>query len=390
MERAIECFEMALRLMGRYVPRRWPILLLLLIWEVILQVLHGALPACFVHRVRRQPADHERLVLKLFSHLAHGCWYCRDKVHVMWAHLRGMNLAERYQPSAELAQAYAEHAPGLTLLGFLRRAEAYAKKSLEIRRQLGDLWGQGQSLHYWGVVLYAGSRFHRCIEMCRDGIRLLERTGDYWQVHIARYQIAASLYRLGNADAALQEAQLNYRSGIELRDEQASAIILDIWARATRGVVPDDVIEREVQRPRRDAQGRAQVLFAKALCLARKGELDESTETLQQAIDEVDSSGIHNAYTLPYRPWLATILRWKARQLGHHTPIRREQLLRRAESVARRAVRARWLCRNDLPHALRELALILAMRGRVRPTRRLLQRSLRLANRKEARWEYAQ
>ena len=390
MEHAVECFEMALRLMGRYVPRRWPMLLLMLMWEVLLQTLHSAFPSLLVHRVRRQPSDQERLVLKLLSNLAHGCWYCRDKVYVMWAHLRGMNLAERYQPSAELAQSYAEHAPGLTLLGYLSRAEAYAKKSLDIRRQLGDLWGQGQSLHYWGVVLYVGSRFHRCIEMCREAIRLLERTGDYWQVHIARYQIAASLYRLGNSDAALQEAQLNYKSGIDLGDEQASAIILDIWARAARGVVPEEILEREVQRPRGDVQGRAQVLFAKGICLARKGEFSEATQVLQQAIDEVDAAGICNAYTLPYRPWLATVLRWQARQLGDHTPIRRARLLRRAERVVRQAIRARWLCRNDQPHALRELALILSMRGRTWPARRLLQRSLKLAVRQKARWEYAQ
>ncbi len=390
MERAIESFEMALRLLGRNVPRGWPTRVTLVFWEGLIQALHTALPSLFLQRVRRQPSDQDRLVLKLLSNLAHGSWYCRSKFHVMWAHLRGMNLAERYQPSAELAQSYAEHAPGLTLLGFLKRAEKYALKSLEIRRQLGDLWGQGQSYHYQGVVLYAGSRFHECIEKCREAIRLLERTGDYWQVHIARYQIAASLYRLGDADAALQEAQLNYRSGIDLGDEQASAIILDVWARATRGTVPEEILEQEVHRPRRDVQGRAQVLFAKGVCLARKGDFSAAAEILQQAIDQVDAAGIRNAYTIPYRPWLAMILRLQALQLRDHTPGRRDALLRRAEAVVRRAIRERRLCRNDLPHALRELAALRAMRGASHEARRLLKRSLRLAKAQQARWEHAQ
>jgi two-component system sensor kinase len=390
MERAIESFEMALRLMARYVPRNWPTRVLLVFWEAFLQALHTAVPSCFLHRARRQPNDQERLVLKLLSNLAHGSWYCRSKFHVMWAHLRGMNLAERYQASAELAQSYAEHAPGLTLLGFLKRAEKYALKSLAIRRELGDMWGQGQSLHYQGVVLYAGSRFRECIEKCREAIRLLERTGDYWQVHIARYQIAASLYRLGDADAAVQEAQLNYRSGIELGDEQASAIILDVWARATRSTVPEEILDAEVHRPRRDVQGRAQVLFAKGICLARKGALAAAAEVLQQAIDEVDAAGIRNAYTIPYRPWLAMILRLHALQLRDHTPDRRNALLKRAEAVVRRAIRERWLCRNDLPHALRELAAVRAMRGASREARRLLRQSLRLAKAQQAEWEHAQ
>ena len=50
--------------------------------------------------------------------------------------------------------------------------------------------------------MYAGSKFTQCIEKCREAIRLLERTGDYWQCHIARYQIAASLYRLGDLRGA--------------------------------------------------------------------------------------------------------------------------------------------------------------------------------------------
>ena len=133
--------------------------------------------------------------------------------------------------------------------------------------ELNDLSGQAQSLHYHGIVLYAGSEYQQSIKKCREAIRLLERTGDFWQVHIARYQIAASLYRLGDLAGALEEAQLNYKSGIELGDEQASGIILDVWVRATGGEIPESILKPELARQRHDAQGRAQVLFADGLRL---------------------------------------------------------------------------------------------------------------------------
>ncbi len=44
-------------------------------------------PRVFVHRTRRLPDEEERLTLRLLSNLAHGCWYCRSLLHVMWAHL---------------------------------------------------------------------------------------------------------------------------------------------------------------------------------------------------------------------------------------------------------------------------------------------------------------
>ena len=390
MEQAIQAFEHGLRSLGRYVPTRWPMLLLLVAWEGFQQLLHTLFPRWLLHRQGRLPTEQERLTLRLLSNLAHGCWYCKSLVHVLWAHLRGMNLAERLLPTPELAQCWAEHAPGLTLVGYLSRAERYAQKSLALRRELGDWWGQGQSLHYWGVVLYASARYEACIEKCREGVRLLERTGDYWQVHIARYQIAASFYRLGELVRAIEESEVNYQSGIDLGDEQASGIILDVWIRAAQGDVPERLFQEELQRPRHDAQGQAQVLFAEGVRRLMRGALEQAEEYIVKAIETADRAGVRNAYTLPYRPWLATALRQQATQLAHLTPERRRLLLRRAAAAANRAVRDRWLCANDLPHALRELAFIAAMSGSVRRARRLLDRSLRIANCHGARYEIAQ
>ena len=195
---------------------------------------------------------------------------------MLWTHLRGMNLAETYAPTLELAQSYSEHAPAMSLLAWYRRGEIYATKSLEIRRHFGDVWGQGQSLHYMGVVLYSRLPVSsQCIEKCREAVRLLERTGDYWEVHIARYQLAASLYRMGALREAVREAQRNHASGIELGDEQASGISLDVWSRATRGRIPEDVVRSELRRERPDAQGTAQLLLAEGVRQVEVGHLVE-------------------------------------------------------------------------------------------------------------------
>jgi len=390
MDGAVGCFESALRMLGKFVPRHLFVVALIALWEGFVQILHTLFPKWFVHRRGRLPNAEERLTLRLLSHLAHGYWYSRGTVHVMWAHLRNLNVAERYLPTPELAQAYAEHAPGLTLVGYLSRAEAYAQKSLDIRREFGDWWGQGQSLHYWGVVLYSNSLYQRCIEKCREGIRLLERTGDYWQVHIARYQIAASLYRLGDLAGALEEAQLNYKSGIELGDEQASGINLDIWARATPGGIPQAICEQEFKRQRHDAQGKSQVAFAEGLELLHAGDLEKAEQVIAAGIAVGYGAGVANAYTLPLLPWLATTLRMQAARLQQLTPNRRNELLKRAEAAARKAVWACWLCRNDLPHALRELGQICAMRGATAKAKRYLDRSLALAKKQRASYEYAQ
>ena len=382
--------ERALRLLGRRVPRRWLAFFLLMLWEVLVQSLHTLLPRLFLARRRLDGAGTEWLALRLYSRLAHLYWFHRGTVPALWAHLHGLNRAERYPPTPELAQAYSEHAPGMSLLARYDRGIAYAEKSLAIRRNFGDLWGQGQSLHYYGVVLYAAARYRECIEKCREAVRLLGRTGDHWEMNIAQYQIAASLYRLGDLSAAVTEAQRMYQSGLELGDAQASGISLDTWARASLGQVPAEVIRAELKRPGGDVQRTAEVLAAEGTRLLYAGLPEEAADVFQRAQDLADEAGVRNAWVAPLLPWLATALRRSAETLAAVTPARRRSLLRQAWKVARKALRLARSFPNEQPHALREAALICALHGRTRRAHRYFDEGLAAARRQEARFEEAQ
>ncbi|MBW3596961.1 MAG: AAA family ATPase, partial [Planctomycetes bacterium] len=389
-ESAARGFEATLRRLGCFVPASLPLFAALLIWEAVVQTLHSVFPRWLVHRRRNAPSPEVRLQLRLFSRLTHGYWFTRGKVPTLWAHLRGMNLGERFPPTLELANAYSEHAPVISLVPMFRRARDYAERSLEIRKSFGDLWGQGKSLTFYGCVLYYSSRYEECIEKCREAIRLLERMGDYWLVHIARYQLAASKYRLGDLRSAVEECRLNHRSGLELQDEQASGIILDVWTRATGGVLPEEILEAELHRDRQDPQGVAQVLFAKGVRLLGAGNLSEATETFRTAINVARRAGVHNAYTLPSMTWLAASLRRQAEQLDAYQSGRRGPLLREAAAAARAAIRAARICRNDLPQAYREYALIAAMRGRREQAHRFLSKSIVEAECQQSQQELAE
>jgi PAS domain S-box-containing protein len=385
-----ERVEGALRLLGKRVPRRFATFLLLGLWEVFVQAWHTLLPWLFVGRRRLTGAETELVALRLYSRLAHLYWFHRGTVPALWAHLHELNVAERYPPTPELAQAYSEHAPGMSLLGYFRRGIAYVEKSLAVRRALGDLWGQGQSLHFYGIVLYASARFRESVERCREAVRLLERTGDYWEMHIARYQIAASLYRLGDLRGAVAEAQRLYQSGLELGDAQATGISLDVWARAALGRVPAEIVRAELERPSDDVQRTAQVLAAEGVRLLAEDRPEPAAEVLVRALQLLQRAGVKNAWVAPVWPWLATALRRHAEKAATLTPGRRRDLLRQAQAAARRARRLARTFPNELPHALRESGWVCALQGRVRPARRYFDRSLAAAERQGARYEHAQ
>ena len=390
MAGAARRFEEALWLLGKPVPRRPVVYVPLLLWEAAVQAVHTLLPRLFVGRRNRKPSKAEVLRLRLLSRLACAYWYSAGRMLDFCVHVHSMNLAERYAPTLELAQIYSEHAVAMTLLGWYGRGLAFAGKSLEIRRSLGDLWGQGQSLSFSGVVLYAASRFGECIEKCREAVRLLERTGDHWEMHIAGYQIAASLYRLGDMRKAVQHARRMHQRGVELGDHQAAGISLDVWSFASDGRVPDEILRQEVDRERTDAQAKIQVLQAHGVQLTASGRHEEAVAVFEQAVEGSKRLGLLDAYIAPSWAWLATALRRQAENQAGLLPMKRTWLLARAQRAARHALRVGRRFQNDLPHALREYAHVLALRGRPGRACRLLARSLAVAQRQGAKYEHAQ
>ncbi len=391
MRTAIDALERALRGLGRIVPGGTTTVFFCALWEASVQVMHTWFPTLFVGRKALEGSDADRLVIRLLNRLTYAYWFKRGQIPCLWAHLRGMNLAEKYPATSELAHSYSLHAPALTTLSMMGRGLAYAKKSLKIRKDLGDLWGQGQSLHFAGLVLYAASRFEECITTCREAIRLLERTGDRWEMNMARYQIAASLYRLGDLRGAVQEARRVHQSGVDLGDAQAAGDSLDVWARAAAGRIPSEVVQAELDRPREDVQVTAEVMLAEGVrLLSGEGRPDQAVAILSQARQVVRKAGIRNAWIAPISPWLATALRRQAEETNDVTPHRRLATYQQALSEARRAVRLARSFQNELPHALRECGLLEASHGRTTRARAYFEESLKVAGRQGALYEHAQ
>ncbi|MCH8147608.1 MAG: AAA family ATPase [Planctomycetes bacterium] len=384
-----EKLEQSLRSLRRRIPSGAAGFLLFLVWELLVQTLHTMLPKLCMARRTMQDSDKEFLAIRLYTRLSYAYFFERGKVSCLWAHLRAVNLAERYPPTRELGHAWATHAPIMSVVPWLRRGEVYAKKSLEIRKELSDVCGQGQSLHYVGVVYFAGARYDDCISVCREAVRLLERTGDFWERNVAWCSIANSLYRKGDLAHAVAESQQLYEACVEIGDDKASGFALDVWSRASGGRVPAEVTQAEMQKERNDVWATAQVLLAEAVRLVGQGELAEAVKVLTQAHEEGRKLGM-NAWVSPILPWLATTYRLQWQKSTDLVPHRRRQLLKNASRAARQALRVARKFKTDLPHALREAGLIAAMQGSTRRARKHLDESLAVADRQDARFEHSQ
>jgi tetratricopeptide (TPR) repeat protein len=376
---AADAIRQALQMIDRRVPTSRAAVAPLLAWEVLVQAAHSVFPRVFVGR---WPSEEERtdlLASRFYGRLGYAWWFERGKLPTLWTHLRSLNLAERYPPTPELAQAYSEHAPAMMLLPWHRRGVRFAQRSHEIRVQVGDRWGQGQSLHFWGAGLYAASDFDRSLERMREALELLEATGDQWEVNNCRLQIAMALYRLGDLQGAAKMSRVARRAGLEIGDAQARGIGLEGWAKATDGQVPEDLIRIERERSSEDPLTLASVMQAEGVRLLGTGDAPAAIAAFDESQRLFRLAGMKNAGVSPVRPWLLTALRRAAENTPDADRHARAALLRRARLIARQAGRRARFYRNDLPHVLRERAYLAALAGRRRRARSLFGRSLEVA-----------
>jgi diguanylate cyclase (GGDEF)-like protein/PAS domain S-box-containing protein len=375
--------------LGRPVPRNPVLLVCCLLWEVVVQATHSLFPTLTTGR--RSPAGHDEdfLAMRIHSMLAYLYWFYSGKVTCAWSHLRGMNLAERYTPSPELGQAYSEHAPVMTMLPWFGRALDFAQRSLEIRRANGDVWGQGQSQSFAGVTLYAASRFDEAEGACRESIRLLESTGDQWEMLTAGWNLAMARYRKGELEDAARVARDVYLTATAIGDQTSAGIALSVWTRATGGRVDPRLVEEELARESEDASTTTELLLAAGLCALSRQDLQAASLHLEQAAATIRRAGLRQEYIAPVSAWNATVARLLTEQAPAHDPAARAQLLRRASRKVRRARFWAFSYRNNAPHALREAGLLASLKGRERRARRLLDRSLHVAETQGAAYEAA-
>ncbi len=387
-EKAVTFFEEAVNELGYRIPAGRLNLLVQLGRQVLVQAIHSLFPKWFVGR-RSVFSETDQLTCRIFSKLAYGYWYTHGKHKTFWAHFSEMNLAELYPPTLELAQAYSEHAPGMSLIPWHNRGIKYARRSLDIRQKLNDVWGQGQSRNFCSILLYSSSRFQECIDQAQRAESILVRTGDAWEMNIARYQWAAATYRMGNLKDALKLAKRTYQSALAIGDFQSTGNIIDVWVRASMGRIPEEVIQLERSRSLRDHQGQCQVLLAEGIHLFYQAKYSRSVKCFVSAIQRAERAGVVNTYITPNYAWLASALRMELECNPLKSKAARRRAINKFLKSARRAVKVARRFKNELPHALRELAAAFALAGQKKRVKRLLLESLAVAQQQDAHYEMA-
>lgn len=362
MLKAAMTLESALQDIGESVPQSTFGYLMRLGWESTVQILHSCAPGLFIGR-KPHMSDDEYVRIGLLSRLAYVNWFARGTIPTLWTHLRELNAAERYPPSLKLAQAWSEHAAVMTTIPLHARGIHYGQHSLKIRRERGHFWGQAQSLSFLGMAFYAAGRIREAYDALSEAVGVFEQVGDWWEANLARYQLGLAAYRLGKLNEAIDHSVRVHESGLRLGDDQASGISLHVWAMATDGQVPADVLKTELARARIDAQCTAQVQLAEAIRLYFVGDLEGASSWLDEAMQVIQKKQLRSAVLSPVYTWRVRVLRTRLQRLGSES-LRDRALWRQAKQALRSARLFSLFYRVEMPAAQVEAGELAVLAGR--------------------------
>lgn len=388
---AIDHGERALRLLDRFVPRSRLVCVLIVLWEICVQILHTRFPRRFVGRRSLAGADEELFAIHVLNGLNGPYFFARGKIWVLWAHLRALNLSERYPPTRSMGREYGNH--GSACAGFpslFERAVRYTRHGAEICAELGDPRGQARALQFHALSLCATGRYREAVDAGDRGGLLFDRVGDLWNAQFAYNWAALARYRMGDLAGCIASAKRLYERGQQLDSALGASFALDAWVRAVEGQVDPELVRRELDRPNVHVQTWSLLAQAEAIRRLAAGEPEEAARLLEEWLGRMkrERAFFHEA-NISMFVYLAIARRRHAELVARTDPARARRLLRHAVRTARRAIRRTRRFRNCVPHALRETALTEALAGHLPRARRLAEASVDAARRLDAPFELA-
>ena len=385
IDKSIAYSEQALRRLGNWAPRRLPGVALGVAREAASQCVHSLFP----HRLHLEPSSKRiDLSVHIFNRLT-GVFAFRSTPKMIWCHLAAMNRVELRPRSMNLANCYGLHSGFMAMLGWQTRAVRYGERATALAEGFDDLLNRGCVFNYCGFGNYAAARYEEGLKNLNEAIRAFEKAGDFWETHLARFHRGCCCFGLGRLDEAVAEARAVFNSAARVGDSRTLCASW-LWARATQGDFPFEELRGCCPCRPDDVMSTVHGIMAEGLWHRFHGRTQESLAAFERAAAAVKKTLCINSHMIVVMPMLAGALRMRADAMESAAPRQANKLRRRGLRLAKRAA---WITRvfpAAYPLALRELGLSLAARGRLRPALRAAEKSCRVAERQNAKYEYAQ
>lgn len=377
---ATELYLEALQALGHPVPRNAAQLALRLAQAGVERAVRALAP--LPGSIERESSN--EVEVTLHSYLSQSALQGGRELLGLWAQIRRMSLTEEGPEDLLSGYELAERAIIYACLGLRSVSRRCCQRAERIQAQLEQPWERGRILAPCGFARSFTDGTAAALERFQSAERLVEGSGDLWEVAALRYHHGLSLMRLGRFRESFRQVRSLNQLAVEAGDEHHTAMAIQAWNLLALQAVDIPEPPPAHQRMEEEEFGpatRVGLRKAEGFRLLRSGDPVGARRAFEQALQAGRGLLPYLQENLETLCWLVTSLRVAARK--------DPPLLQVARRHSREAIRRARRLAAFRAHALREAALLAAERGHLARARRLIEESLQEARREGQPYEEA-
>ncbi len=359
-------------------------------WQLAVHGLHVLAPRLFMKR-RGVPRASDHLIVSVQNNM-NWMYILSDVFKFVLNILKNLNICEsRLGKSRELGMALGGYASMCMALPLFPRALRYHARSLELRRELKDDWGLGQSLQWLGYCHSWMGDPERSNEYFLQSLEIFTRIGDMWEIGMVLGGLSYNDYYCGNYDGAIIRIREYEKICRKLNDYYGMSRCHQYTAACLIEQADFENAEIYIRRSL-EITGPNRILFNNCfdhtllgyLSLER-GDCDAAIEHLERAIAIDESNNFIRDYVVQMYPYVATayIMKYLQGERGAGAA------LLRIRAACRRAVSMTRKWPNHHGSALRVMAMYHSLAKNERAAERCFAESVILCSRNGRKYELA-
>ncbi len=198
---ALEEMWRSVELRGEWRPRSRLGVFVALGKELIINYFHRFFPQWI-----RKPANEkekQRYIERCdtYSRIAETSWFC-DSLNCWLAHIRSTNCGELVGDCHELCSVYSGGQAIYGMMTFYRTAERYGDMAMQMANRLDSDWLRGMTLELTSQLALFRAEWQKAVEASLQGIALLKKGGDYFEMTWTHTMAIHALIYLGQLEEA--------------------------------------------------------------------------------------------------------------------------------------------------------------------------------------------
>jgi tetratricopeptide (TPR) repeat protein len=303
-----------------------------------------------------------------------------NTISMLWAHMKGFNLAETRMPSLGLAYSYGLHPAPAAAVGLADRGLRYSEQAHQIANEQSDLLTLGHIYTFRAMACFASGRYSQGIDFGLRGGEYLKSAGDPFLRYIAEIHAVLCYWQQGKTREAIELGIEWFERSLKLGQNAGMAGSLYVLTLTVEGRLPRAALRSCFTVSDDNHFDHSNSLQGEGVWHLHYARYGDAVAALEKGWLRARKNYVFTPYTISGISWLLTAMRQYRQNSSVISQREQRELLKKTRTYIRQARRFALMCPMAKPHLFREIGLFCEYRSNAQKALRWLQKSLHLAD----------